>query len=220
MRALILFIAIAAIGCAPLEGLRETPAGDGPMVYIDWDAEPLPEVPFPNDLAARTDETSPTGLRLNFSREAPTQTERDLRTKADQETGFGIYAPIMVRFEAPLDLDDILARHGVGDADFTDDAVVHRRSGNRGLGLAGGGCELIDGRDDLPDRLVPSLEGGEDFLFGDLKRSRFDHDDRVVTSGNEQVEATLFAFRIGRVDQILAIHEADPDRGDSPLERN
>lgn len=123
MRALILFIAIAAIGCAPLEGLRETPAGDGPMVYIDWDAEPLPEVPFPNDLAARTDETSPTGLRLNFSREAPTQTERDLRTKADQETGFGIYAPIMVRFEAPLDLDDILARHGVGDADFTDDAV-------------------------------------------------------------------------------------------------
>ncbi len=123
VRAPILVLAAAAVGCAPLEGLRETPDGDGPLVYIDWDAEPLPEVPFPNDLAARTDETSPTGLRLNFSREAPTQNERDLRTKADQQTGFGIYAPIMVRFEAPLDLEDVLARHGVGDTDFSDDAV-------------------------------------------------------------------------------------------------
>ena len=52
--------------CAPLpEGLRATPAGSGPVVRVDFDAEPLPDIPFPNDLAARPDVSSPTGLRLN-----------------------------------------------------------------------------------------------------------------------------------------------------------
>ena len=110
-------------GCVPSqEGLRPTPSGSGPVVFIDWEAEPLPEIPFPNDLASRVDPSSPTGLRLNFSEEAPTQTERDLRARANELSGFGIYAPITVRFDAPLDLDALLSRHGHHD-DQADDAV-------------------------------------------------------------------------------------------------
>ena len=42
------------------DGLRATPDGDGPVVVVDWDAKPLPEVPFPTDLATRPDPGSPT----------------------------------------------------------------------------------------------------------------------------------------------------------------
>ncbi len=110
--------------CVPLnEGLRETPPGDGPQVVIDWDARPLPELPLPNDLATRPDPTSPTGLRPNISVEAATTAlERRTRAKINGLTGWGIYMPISVRFDAPIDLVEFMARH-VDDGDQTDDAV-------------------------------------------------------------------------------------------------
>jgi len=91
-------------------------------VVIDWDARPLPELPLPNDLATRPDPTSPTGLRLNISVDAAT-TELEARTrrKFDELTGFGIYQAITVRFDAPLDLDEIALRHDI-DGDVSDDA--------------------------------------------------------------------------------------------------
>lgn len=152
-----LLVALALTACAPGSGLRETPDGAGPRVYIDWDAEPLPEVPFPNDLAARLDEESPTGIRVNFAEMAPTQTERDLRAKANRMTGFGLFAPIMVRFEAPLDLDAVLARHGA-DIDFADDAVY-----------------VIDVTPESPTYLQPALMdiGGGRFPIDLPDRGRF-----------------------------------------------
>ena len=78
---------------------------------MDWDNEPLPELPFPNDLAARTDPTSPTGLRLNISTVAETDFQTDNRRKLNELTGFGTYAPITVSFESPLDLAAIASRH-------------------------------------------------------------------------------------------------------------
>jgi len=102
--------------------LRATPDGSGPVVHFDFEAEPLPEIPFPNDLAARLDATSPTGIRLNFSEVAPTHHEQLLRQKANRLTGFGLFAPVMVQFDAPLDLQVIRGRHGTDDA-FEDDAV-------------------------------------------------------------------------------------------------
>lgn len=97
------------------------------MVVIDWDAEPLPEIPFPNDLATRPDPTSPTGLRVNISKVAVTVSEEEARTKLDELTGFGVYAPITVSFDARLDIDDIKARHPNdferGDKAFADDAI-------------------------------------------------------------------------------------------------
>ncbi|MCB9689513.1 MAG: hypothetical protein H6735_31035 [Alphaproteobacteria bacterium] len=106
-------------------GLRVTPDGTGPMVVVDWDAEPLPELPFPNDLATRPDPTSPTGLRLNISTEATTRSESEARAKLDELVGFGIYSPISVRFDHRLDLDEVLVRHPDDFHDpnaFADDA--------------------------------------------------------------------------------------------------
>ncbi|MBW2257881.1 MAG: hypothetical protein JRI25_25225, partial [Deltaproteobacteria bacterium] len=123
MNRLNVFAPFFLVACATApEGLRETPSGDGPTVVIDWDARPLPELPYPNDLATRSDLTSPTGLRLNISTEAAT-TELEARTrrKFNELYGFGIYMPITVRFDAPLDLDEIALRHDI-DGDVSDDA--------------------------------------------------------------------------------------------------
>jgi hypothetical protein len=116
------------LACAPAaEGLLPTPPGSGPEVTVDWDALPLPEIPWPNDLATRADPNSPTGLRLNLSTVATTVAEAEARAKLDELVGFGIYSPITVGFEAPLDLDAVLARHpdDFSSTDpFADDAVL------------------------------------------------------------------------------------------------
>ncbi|MCB9666390.1 MAG: hypothetical protein H6732_19925 [Alphaproteobacteria bacterium] len=111
---------------APAEGLRPTPAGSGPEVYIDWDAEPLPEVPFPNDLSTTSDPASPTGLRLNVPLEAELDFESEARAKINALSGFGIYSPISVRFRARLDIDNLKQRHPNDlweSTTFDDDAV-------------------------------------------------------------------------------------------------
>lgn len=110
-RTVSLYLATLA-GCAsPPEGLRLTPDGTGPLVVVDWDAEPLPEIPFPNDLATRPDPTSLTGLRLNLSKIGTTDRESEARGHIDELIGFGIFAPISSAFTAPLDLDEIVKRH-------------------------------------------------------------------------------------------------------------
>ena len=116
-------LALLCLGsCAPyLEGIRLTPSGDGPLVVVDWDARPLPEIPLPNDLATRPDPSSITGMRLNISELAPTAMESEARVKINELTGFGIYAPITVSFSKLLDLDGIHERHR-DDGDFSDDA--------------------------------------------------------------------------------------------------
>ncbi len=122
-------IATAAVGCAqPAEGLARTPEGDGPRVVFDFDHRPLPEIPFPNDIATRNDPSSPTGLRINASLVAPTQLEGTARRRIDAMSGWGVFQPIAVRFDEPLSLDSILARHrdylvGGYDYDFSNDAV-------------------------------------------------------------------------------------------------
>ncbi|RME20400.1 MAG: hypothetical protein D6798_20555 [Deltaproteobacteria bacterium] len=140
---LITSLPLLLAACAPYpEGLRATPAGDGPVVIVDWDAEPLPDIPYPNDLATVVDRHSPTGLRLNVPLAAKTEMERHAREKLNLLSGFGIYSPITVAFDAPLDLDNIAARHThddkLGDDQFADDAVF-----------------LIDIDPDSPDYLSP-----------------------------------------------------------------
>ena len=113
----------AATGCvegeAP-EPLAVTTAGEGPVIRFDLDTRPLPEVPFPNDLATRLDPTSPTGRRVNLSLEAPTEAERTLRTLAGTLDGFGTWAAISVAFDAPLDLQRVSGR----GRPFEDDPVL------------------------------------------------------------------------------------------------
>ena len=107
----------------PPTGLLATPAGSGPRIVWDLDAKPLPEVPFPIDVITRGDPTSPTGRRINVSTHAPTEVERKLRRRANRMDGFGTYAPISVRFDAALDLDNIIRRQR-SNKDFADDAVL------------------------------------------------------------------------------------------------
>lgn len=121
----LLFLLFGACQTAP-QGLRETPSGEGPLIIVDWDADPLPELPFPNNLATKPDATSPTGRRLNISTEAVTEYESEIRAKLNNMTGFGIFSPISVSFSTPLDLDNIVARHrddpNLDEAQFADDA--------------------------------------------------------------------------------------------------
>lgn len=127
MRALPVLLSLCA--CSQVhDGLRETPPGTGPTVVVDWEAKPLPELPFPNDLATTRDPTTRTGLRLNIATEAETDFESEARQKLDTLDGFGVYAPISVQFDAPLDVDNLLSRHPDdfwrGTEAFADDGIL------------------------------------------------------------------------------------------------
>ncbi len=122
LSAFALSAALAACTGETPTGLMATPGTGGARVVFDLEATPLPEIPLPNDLATRSDPTSATGRRVNISLQASTGLERKLRAAANQLEGFGTYAPISVRFEKPLDLDNIISRHRK-NKDFADDAV-------------------------------------------------------------------------------------------------
>ncbi len=109
-------------GGAPLLGLAVTPSEDaGPTIVWDLEARPLPEIPFPNDVATRSDLGSPTGRRLNVALGAVTQHEAKLRRLIDTLDGFGTYAPMWVRFDGRVDVADLFARQN--DADANNDAL-------------------------------------------------------------------------------------------------
>ena len=123
-----LLVAMLLASCGSPEGLRATPAGDGPLVTVDWDAEPLPELPFPNDLGTVPDPTSPTGLRVNISLVADTHHQSEDRAKVNLLSGWGIFQPITIGFQELIDLDNLAARHALdkrpGDARLDDDAIL------------------------------------------------------------------------------------------------
>jgi hypothetical protein len=118
---------LALAGCAEdndaPDGLRAANAMGGATVIFDLDARPLPEIPFPNDVATRVDPDSPTGKRVNVSTIAPTQLETRVRENANKLDGFATYGPIYVSFDEPLDVKNILDRHTEPTPDITDDAV-------------------------------------------------------------------------------------------------
>jgi hypothetical protein len=129
------FVASAPVGCAidgiP-GGLRATPPGSGPQVVFDLLRRPLPEIPFPNDIATIADPTSRTGVRINASMIAPTQMESAARADLDTIEGWGIFAPLSVSFakeagqsptDAAIDLQDVAARMQGDSWDLTDDPV-------------------------------------------------------------------------------------------------
>ena len=118
-------VGVLVFGCAgdEPEGLRATPLGTGPQVVWDVDRRPLPEIPFPNDYALSLAADAPTGKRINISAVAPTEVESEFRRRAGRLDGFGLFAPISVRFDAPLNLKDLSARQRANTT-FEDDAVL------------------------------------------------------------------------------------------------
>ncbi len=122
---LFLVLAAAALSVSAcerrLEGLLPAPADQGPTVQFDLLRRPLPEVPFPNDIATRPDRDSPTGRRINVSLVAPTMLEQELRAEFDLLDGWGTFAPITVSFDAPIEPTRVRDLH-LDDA-FGNDAV-------------------------------------------------------------------------------------------------
>src|SRR6478736_5083939 len=119
-----LTIAFAAVlfGCgASPEGLAPTQAGTGPVVKFDLLVRPLPEIPFPNDLATRLDRDSPTGRRINASLVAPTTLEGEVRQEMNTLDGWATFGPITVGFDA--EIDPIAVKNAHLDDDFANDAV-------------------------------------------------------------------------------------------------
>lgn len=105
-------------------GLSPTLPTGGPKVVWDLTAEPLPEIPLPNDQATRLDPSSPTGRRLNISlTAAPTRHEQEVREAFNRMDGFGTFAPITVAFDQPLATADLWDRHNLDD-DFRNDGVL------------------------------------------------------------------------------------------------
>lgn len=168
-------VAVLGLGACvdPPRGLAPTADGDGPRVVFDFDHLPLPEIPLPNDIATRPDPSSPTGLRINASMDAPTRFERVARRRIDELSGWGGYQQIAVAFDAPLDLEVIYARHrdfarGDGrDYDFANDAVY-----------------LIDVTPGSPTYLEPqALDFGEGNFPVLLRTPQqyFEHDPKTIT---------------------------------------
>lgn len=111
-----------ALGCdTSMDGLLPAPKSKGPQVVFDLLARPLPEIPFPNDMAARFDPDSPTGIRVNASMMAPTRLEKEVREEFNLLDGWGTLAPITVSFDAPIDPNAVRQAHL--DDDYANDVV-------------------------------------------------------------------------------------------------
>lgn len=156
------------VGCAEPtpSGLRRTDEGSGAEVKFDLFAKPLPEIPFPNDIATRFDPGSPTKRRINASMQAHTEWEKSTRYEIDQLDGFGTYAPISVSFTKPLDVEVIYQRHQGDDYDFSDDAVL-----------------VLDVNPDSPDfcQAVPLDMGEGNFPLTLERKTLFPNDPRADT---------------------------------------
>jgi hypothetical protein len=85
----------------------EHPGESGPSVVHDSLNQPVPEVPFPNDLLLHPTDTTATGQRWNISTQAPTHLERRLRRQLNTLDGFGPFAPIALSFDGPIDLKTV-----------------------------------------------------------------------------------------------------------------
>src|SRR5690349_17107285 len=121
MRKFSVLVLLCACSSGTVQGLAPAEQTGGPQILFDLQKKPLPEIPFPNDLATRPDAASPTGLRVNASQIAPTHLESNVRRLLDTLDGFGTYAPITLAFDRDIDWLDFQARQN--DQDPSNDGV-------------------------------------------------------------------------------------------------
>ncbi len=122
--ALVILVAGLMGGCLgeEPEGLAKAQAAST-TVKMDFFHRPLPEIPLPNDIATRYDESSPTKRRINASLVAPTAMEREVRELIDELDGWGVYQPITIPFTGPLDFQAIVDAHHDDNYDTSDDLI-------------------------------------------------------------------------------------------------
>ena len=104
----------------PFTGLAPAKKTGGPTVQFALTGEPE-ALPYPNDLLARLDGESPTGLRVNLPIRGDTRTAQLARAQLDLLDGFSTNGPITVSFDQDLDLLDLYARQN--DSDPGNDGV-------------------------------------------------------------------------------------------------
>ena len=90
-------------------------------------------------------------------------------------------------------------------------------------GVLGGMFGQFDDRlDDRLEAAVGEHDTAEDFVFRHFVDFGFDHHDGVVGAGNDQVHAVgrIVNLLEGRVENVLAVDEADAGRADRAHEGN
>lgn len=117
-----LTVTFSLIACGSPEGLADAKPAKT-TVKFDFFAKPLPEIPLPNDIATRYDETSPTLRRVNASLIAPTAFERRVREQLDALDGWGLLQGIAIPFSGPIDPLSVVAGHSDDDYDPSNDVV-------------------------------------------------------------------------------------------------
>ncbi len=120
------FLFVLAASCGSDDddvGLRAASPSDGPQINFDPEVRPFPDIPYPNDLMTRPDGDSPTGLRVNLPGPEEGFQEADVRGTLNEAPGFGLFSPITLSFDKPLDVEGLIERHQQTTPDFSDDAV-------------------------------------------------------------------------------------------------
>lgn len=185
------------------EGIAATVQTGGPRVIWDIEARPLPEIPLPNDAATRLDPSTATGRRVNVSEQASTSHEAAVRRQFNRMDGFSTYLPITVRFDAPLDVADLQARHA--DHDFRNDAALLLNVDPR-CQRFGEEISLEMGRGELPVTVFGHADRVDDPAAPDGYR--------VDMGGN-----TLFPFDAHGLDNQRLFQESnEDDDGDGALD--
>jgi hypothetical protein len=78
--------------------------------------------------------------------------------------------------------------------------------------------EVVDRRHDLLDCDVRGFERLDDLLLAHFLRAGFDHDEAVLAAGDDEIELAVLALGERRVDDVLAVNQADAHAGDGLLE--
>lgn len=117
----------AGLACSSEEeeevGLSTTEPAGGPQVQFELDTYPFPNIPFPNDRLTRPDDASPTGVRVDLPGASDDYGEARFRSAFNEAAGFGVFSPISISFDRPLDIDELIKRHQQLTPDFSDDAI-------------------------------------------------------------------------------------------------
>lgn len=109
-------LALALIGCVDggedpgAMGMAVPPGPHGPAIMFNPLIQPIPDVPFPNDLSLRITDDTLAGVSWNVATDQPSDHRTRLRERVNRLDGFGPYAPITVSFDGPIDLTTVTAR--------------------------------------------------------------------------------------------------------------
>ena len=126
----------------------------------------------------------------------------------------------LVVFELAADAHRLGQRHVDLLFDLAVEVVADFLRGDGHLLLARLFGELVDAGDNLLDRGVRGFERLDDLLLGHFLRARLHHHQPVLAAGDDEIQLALFALLERRVDEVLAVDEADADAGDRLLEGN